>query len=166
MIRNVNLKDAKAIADIYNYYIENTIITFEENKVSVDEMALRIKSHRPDLPWIVYEEDGSIYGYAYASEWKSRCAYKYSVESTIYLDHTKSGKGLGTKLYRELLNLAMKSDIHAIIGGIALPNKASIKLHEKLGFEKVGQFKEVGYKFEKWIDVGYWQLSENKWLRK
>ncbi len=162
MIRDVNLKDAKAIADIYNYYIENTIITFEENKVSVDEMALRIKSHSSNLPWVAYEEDENIYGYAYASEWKSRCAYKYSVESSIYLDHTKSGKGLGTKLYRELLNLAMKSDIHVIIGGIALPNEASIKLHEKLGFKKVGQFREVGYKFKKWIDVGYWQLKANK----
>ncbi len=161
MIRNVDLKDAKAITDIYNYYIESTIVTFEESKVCENEMIERIKSHNPNLPWIVYEENKQIYGYAYVSEWKSRCAYKYSVESSIYLNHTKLGKGIGTKLYKKLLSQVMKKNIHIIIAGISLPNEASVKLHEKLGFQNVGQFKEVGYKFEKWIDVGYWQLKVN-----
>ncbi|TLX73281.1 N-acetyltransferase family protein [Labilibacter sediminis] len=157
MIRDINTNDAREVEDIYNYYIRNTFVTFEEDPVTEDDMRERIQSQKINLPWIVYEENNEVLGYAYASEWKSRCAYKYSVESTVYLKHGKQGKGLGTKLYQELLHRIEKSRIHAVIGGIALPNKASIALHEKLGFEKVAQFKEVGYKFEKWIDVGYWE---------
>uniref|UniRef100_UPI0032170574 arsinothricin resistance N-acetyltransferase ArsN1 family B n=1 Tax=uncultured Draconibacterium sp. TaxID=1573823 RepID=UPI0032170574 len=162
MIRDIHINDSKAIADIYNYYINNTCITFEEIPVTESDIKERIKSHNLNLPWIVYEESGEIAGYAYASEWKSRCAYKFSVESTVYLKQGKEGKGIGTILYRELLNRIARSNIHAVIGGIALPNKPSIALHEKLGFEKVAQFKEVGYKFEKWIDVGYWELVLTK----
>ncbi len=112
MIRDVDLKDAKAISDIYNYYIENTIVTFEENKICEDEMVERIKSHNPNLPWLVYEENKQIYGYAYVSEWKSRSAYRYSVEISIYLDHTKLGKSIGTKLYKKLLSQIVKKNIH------------------------------------------------------
>lgn len=158
MIRNININDAKEISEIYNYYIKNTIITFEENPVSETEMAERIKSQKPNLPWIVFEENNEIIGYAYASEWKSRCAYKFSIESTVYLKTNKTRKGIGSILYKELINQIKQSDIHAIFAGIALPNEASIALHEKLGFNKVAHFKEVGYKFNKWIDVGYWEL--------
>lgn len=158
MIRDVKITDARSIAAIYNYYVENTVITFEEDVVSEEEMIDRIKNTTLKLPWIVYEEKGEVLGYAYASEWKSRCAYKHSVESTVYLNNKVKGKGIGTKLYQELLTRIGKGDVHAVIGGIALPNDASIALHEKLGFEKVAQFKEVGYKFNKWIDVGYWEL--------
>ncbi|MCL3781271.1 N-acetyltransferase family protein [Prolixibacteraceae bacterium JC049] len=162
MIREINKNDSKEVADIYNYYIKNTSITFEENVVTENEMIERIKSRNSNLPWIVYEKDNEILGYAYATEWKSRCAYKFSVESSVYLKHDRQGKGLGTKLYQELLNRIKNSNIHVVIGGIALPNDSSIALHEKLGFEKVAQFKEVGFKFEKWIDVGYWELIINK----
>lgn len=158
MIRDISINDAKRIAEIYNYYIKSTVITFEEDVVTENEMIERIKTTSSNLPWIVYEENNEILGYAYAREWKSRCAYKYSVESTVYLHQNKHGKGLGTKLYQELLKRIRNNNVHAIIGGIALPNNASIALHEKLGFEKVAHFKEVGYKFEKWIDVGYWEL--------
>lgn len=158
MIRDVKESDAKEIAAIYNYYVENTIITFEEDKVTELQMKDRIKTITAKLPWIIYEENGKVLGYAYASEWKSRCAYKHSVESTVYLNHKVLGKGIGTKLYRELLTRISLKDVHAVIGGIALPNDESVALHEKLGFEKVAQFKEVGYKFNKWIDVGYWEL--------
>ncbi len=162
MIRNIHMDDAKAVADIYNYYIKNTVITFEENPVTEDEMKDRIKLYNLNLPWIVYEENNEVLGYAYASEWKSRCAYKFSVESTVYLKHQEKGKGLGTKLYQELINLIKESPVHAIIGGIALPNNPSVALHEKLGFEKVAEFKEVGFKFETWVNVGYWELILNK----
>lgn len=158
MIREVRVSDAKSIAAIYNYYVVNTVITFEEDIVSTGEMKDRIKNITSKLPWIVFEEDGEIFGYAYASEWKSRCAYRYSVESTVYVDNKKKREGVGTQLYRELLAKITAMDIHAVIGGIALPNEGSIALHEKLGFEKVAQFKEVGYKFNSWIDVGYWEL--------
>ncbi len=99
-----------------------------------------------------------MYGYAYASEWKSRCAYRYSVETTVYLHPDARGKGIGTLLYQELIRKLSKLELHAAIGGIALPNDASVALHEKIGFKKAAHFKQVGYKFNKWVDVGYWEL--------
>lgn len=158
MIRNIHINDAKDVAEIYNYYIENTTVTFEEVAVSEEDIKARIEAHKESLPWIVYEDNNKVVGYAYASEWKGRCAYRYSVESTVYLHQAQKGKGMGTKLYQELIKRIKQNDIHAVIGGIALPNVASIALHEKLGFTKVAQFKELGYKFNKWVDVGYWEL--------
>ncbi|MBI9064713.1 MAG: N-acetyltransferase [Marinilabiliaceae bacterium] len=158
MIRNAKPEDARAICAIYNHHVLHTIVTFEEAAVSIAEMQERIQSTTIKWPWIVYEEEGRVSGYAYASEWKSRCAYKHSLESTIYLAPEATGKGIGTGLYKDLLDRLDQLEIHAVIGGISLPNEASIGLHEKLGFEKIGQFKEVGNKFNQWIDVGYWEL--------
>jgi len=108
---------------------------------------------------LVAEKEGQILGYAYASKWKGRCAYKSSVESTVYLDNALLSKGLGTVLYDALLKILREKQYHIVIGGIALPNDKSIALHEKFGFQKVGHFKEVGYKFDRWVDVGYWQVN-------
>ncbi len=158
MIRTANEKDAKAIADIYNYYIDNSIITFETEHVSTEEMANRIEeSLIQNLPYLVIEEKSKVVGYAYASKWKGRCAYRYSVESTVYLDHKATGKSYGTLLYKELFNQLKGLGYHAVIGGISLPNPASVALHEKMGMAKVAHFKETGFKFDKWIDVAYWQ---------
>lgn len=162
MIRDVTADDAQQICEIYNHYVLNTIITFEEEPVPVDEMRSRIVQTIEKLPWIVYENNGQIAGYAYASEWKSRCAYKHSLETTVYLRDGESGNGIGSALYSELLDRLKAQHFHAAIGGISLPNEASIALHEKFGFEKIGQFREVGYKFDKWIDVGYWELIFHK----
>lgn len=156
MIRNVNLDDAGQICEIYNYYVLNTIVTFEESPVAEEEMKDRIRQIK--LPWIVYVENSQVTGYAYASEWKSRCAYKNSLETTVYLKNGESGKGIGSLLYTELINRLKAMNYHALIGGISLPNEASIALHEKFGFDKIGQFREVGNKFDRWIDVGYWEL--------
>ena len=104
------------------------------------------------------EDEGQVVGYAYASRWKSRCAYRYSVETTVYLSSAATGKGFGSLLYEHLIAELRQRSIHSLIGGIALPNNASVSLHEKLGFEKVAHFKEVGWKFNQWIDVGYWEL--------
>ncbi|NME68601.1 arsinothricin resistance N-acetyltransferase ArsN1 family B [Flammeovirga aprica] len=158
MIRDIQLTDAKAVAEIYNYYIENTVVTFEETALKPEDIEERILSKKESLPWVVFEKNNEVVGYAYASEWKSRCAYKYSVESTVYLKHTEVKGGIGTQLYKELLDRLRKTEVHAVIGGIALPNEGSTKLHEKFGFEKVAQFKEVGFKFDQWVDVGYWEL--------
>jgi phosphinothricin acetyltransferase len=106
----------------------------------------------------VWVEDQVVQGFAYASKWKGRCAYRYSVESTAYLADCSTGRGIGTRLYEALFTELRKSKMHVVMAGIALPNDASIALHEKLGFEKVAHFREVGWKFGKWIDVGYWQL--------
>ena len=158
MVRPATEKDAPGICDIYNYYIEKTIITFENTPLSVGQMADRIKETMTKYPFLVYESDGKVDGFAYASRWKGRCAYEYSVESTVYVDNKALGKGAGRKLYGALLQKLREQGSHSVIGGISLPNGPSIGLHESFGFEKVAHFKEVGYKFNKWIDVGYWEL--------
>ncbi len=157
MIRNAVPEDAQAICDIYNYYVLHTIVTFEEECVLAEDMAQRITLVLGKYNWIVYEHEGEIVGYAYAGEWKSRCSYRFSVEISVYLRNGYSGSGIGSKLYTDLLNTLNSTEIHAIIGGISLPNPESVALHEKFGFEKIAQFKEVGYKFNQWIDVGYWE---------
>ena len=158
MIRPVSLDDSDAIAAIYNHYVLNTPVTFEEEAVSGDVMRDRIREIRSNLPWLVCEEAGLVRGFAYASPWKSRCAYRNSVETTVYLDKDVLGRGLGARLYEPLLQVLKERGFHTAIGGIALPNGGSVALHEKFGFQKVAQFREVGWKFETWIDVGYWQL--------
>ncbi len=121
-------------------------------------MRERLKLISSQYPWLVYEENNRIIGYAYATKWKSRSAYLYSVESTVYVKKGEERKGIGTKLYTKLLELLLNERIHVVIGGITLPNSSSVGLHEKLGFKKIAHFKEVGYKFGKWRDVGYWEL--------
>lgn len=160
MIRPANTHDAEFIASIYNHYVSNTTVTFEESPVSIDIMASRIEEVLSfSLPWIVIENQEKVVGYAYATRWKGRSAYRYSVESTVYLDRSYTGKGYGKLLYHELLAILKSSGIHSIIGGIALPNPQSVVLHEKMGFQKIAHFSEIGYKFNQWLDVGYWQLK-------
>ncbi|MCL1090287.1 N-acetyltransferase family protein [Shewanella profunda] len=162
MIRQVKKEDAYNIAKIYNYYIENTSVTFELKPVSTPEMEQRIEDAcNSELPWLVAENNGHIIGYCYASKWKGRCAYRYSVEVTVYLDFSITSQGWGTMLYEQLLTQLKSLQVHAVIGGIALPNEASVALHEKFGMKKVAHFKEVGRKFENWVDVGYWQCILN-----
>ena len=158
MVRLARLEDANQIADIYNYYILNTTVTFEKTPVSAVEMRDRIEKILVKYPWLVVDVDNMIHGYAYATDWKPRWAYRHSVESTVYLRNGQSGNGYGSLLYRQLIDDLQKQNVHTMIGGIAQPNEGSIALHEKLGFVKVAHFKEVGYKFEKWVDVAYWQL--------
>ena len=159
-IRDATVDDAETIASIYNHYVLNTSISFEEAEVPAIEIAGRIADvHAAGLPWLVAEVDGAVAGYAYATKWRVRHAYRFSVESSVYLAPASAGKGIGSTLYRALLDRLRDGGYHLAIGGIALPNAASIALHEKLGFEKVAQFREVGFKFGSWTDVGYWQLS-------
>lgn len=162
MIRNVTLEDAREIAEIYNYYVLNSCVTFEELEVSAEEMRGRIEATNLKFPWLVFEKDGEILGYAYATMWKPRSAYKHTVESTVYLKKEATKNGIGSLLYAALISQMTDLGFHAVIGGISLPNDASVALHEKFGFEKIAQFKEVGYKFNKWIDVGYWELLISK----
>ena len=158
MVRNATKDDVSQIADIYNYYILNTTVTFEKTPISHDIIEERITQNQVKYPWLVLENEGQIQGYAYATEWKPRGAYRHSVEATVYLKDGKSGNGYGSKLYSELINQLKKLNVHTVIGGIAQPNEESIALHEKFGFKKVAHFKEVGYKFDQWVDVAYWQL--------
>jgi phosphinothricin acetyltransferase len=159
MLRAATTADAAAIAAIYNHYVVNTIITFEEEIVTSADMTARITEVlAAGRPWLVWEENGQVLGYAYASGWKSRCSYRFSLETTVYLDHEVTRRGLGTTLYTALIDALRLTKTHALIGGIALPNAGSVALHEKLGFQKIAHFKEVGWKFDQWIDVGYWEL--------
>jgi L-amino acid N-acyltransferase YncA len=159
-IRTATPLDATRIAEIYDPFVRETTITFEETPVFADEMKIRIAQVTGSgHPWLVMESEGVVVGYAYASTWRSRPAYRYALESTIYMDRHFSGKGWGTALYSALLEVLKSQGVHAAIGCIALPNPESIRLHEKLGFVKVAHFPEVGYKFDHWIDVGFWQLA-------
>jgi phosphinothricin acetyltransferase len=170
-IRTVVSGDAASIAAIYNFYINTTVVTFEESTVSTKDIQSRIQATLDnDLPYLVAVIDDALVGYAYASKWKGRCAYRYSVEITVYLAPGEHGRGVGSALYAALFSALKAGGFHTVIGGISLPNPASIALHEKFAMHKVAHFKEVGFKFDQWIDVGYWQglvedgvgRSENK----
>ena len=157
MIRDANEDDAAALAAIYNPYITDLPVSFEHDPLSADTMAARVRAVTATYPWLVFETGGSVVGYAYATRWKERHAYRYCVELCVYVALGQSGQGIGSRLYAELLPRLQARDLAVAIACIALPNAASVALHEKFGFEKVGHFPGVGYKFERWIDVGYWQ---------
>lgn len=156
-IRTVTGADAAAICAIYNPHVTSTIVTFEESPVSAAEMRSRIEETTRRWPWLVLERDGDIAGYAYATAWKSRSAYRFSVETTVYVADRHWRRGVGAALYADLLARLRSLGVRSAVGGIALPNDASVALHERLGFEKIGEFREIGFKLGRWIDVGYWQ---------
>lgn len=157
-IRKVEHEDAAQIAEIYNFYVLNTHHSFEQEAISVNEMLDRIDSITETCPFLVCEIEREIVGLAYAVHYKPRSAYRHSVEVSVYVKDGSMQKGIGTALYKELFAELEKMNVHAIIAGISLPNDASIKLHEKFGFEKVAHFREVGFKMYRWVDVGYWEL--------
>ena len=160
LIRPVSFNDVAQLAEIYNYYVANTLISFEEEEVSQAEMLTRIKTaDRAGGIWLVLEEDSLILGYAYCLPWKSRSAYRFSHEMTVYLSIHAQGKGYGMRLYQALLVGVSKRPIKSLLAIIALPNEASVALHEKIGMKKVAHFEQVGYKLGRWVDVGYWQMS-------
>ena len=157
-MRDATPADAPAIAAIYSHYVETTTISMEYEPVDAAEMARRIAEVRAAaLPWLVLVEDGEVLAYAYASKWRARPGYRHAVESTVYVAPGQRGRGHGMTLYRTLL-AQLSGRYHCVIGGIALPNAASVALHERLGFRQVACFSEVGHKFVEWVDVGYWQL--------
>ena len=159
MIRPFHIKDINALLDIYNYYVLNTIVTFDIEPLSLETFTEKVNHINAIYPFIVFEENGDILGYAYGSKWRPKPAYKHTVESTVYVKHGEHGKQIGSKLYTELLSLLKEENYHVVLGGLTLPNEASVKLHEKFGFKQVAHFKEVGKKFDKWLDVGFWQLN-------
>ena len=158
MIRPVKAGDDEAIAAIYNPFVAETTVTFEEEAVSAAQIRERIGHTTATHPYLVLEEEGRVAGYAYASAFRARPAYRFTAETTIYLAAGATGRGQGARLYRALLDMLKKEDFHTALGIIALPNEASVRLHQKLGFEKIGQIAQVGFKFGRWIDTGYWQL--------
>lgn len=158
IIRPAEERDAQSIVDIYNPFITGTTVTFEEEALTAKEITRRmLKVHAIPLPWLCAEVEGALAGYAYAGYWRERSAYRFVAESTVYIDPTFNGRGIGKQLYSELISQLKAAGMHAVMGVITLPNPTSVALHETLGFAKVAHFSEVGYKFNRWLDVGYWQ---------
>ena len=156
-IRAVQPGDAAAIAAIYAPFVSGTAVTFEEIPPDGAEMARRIADTTRAYPWLVTERDGCILGYAYASQHRTRAAYRTSVDVTCYVAEGFRRQGVGLALYRELLKLAGAAGYHAAFAGIALPNDASVAMHAAAGFTPVGVYREVGYKLGRWLDVAWYQ---------
>lgn len=165
-IRTATVSDAKAMLEIYQPYILETPITFEMEVPSHLDFQTRVTETLEKFPWLVYEVKDQIVGYAYANSFRSRLAYMWSVESTVYVRTGFHGKGIGRDLYKNLLQILKAQGAVNVIGGITLPNEASVKLHEHFGFVNVAVIKDAGFKMDKWWDVGYWQLQFQKPLRR
>lgn len=157
-IRQATPADAAGICAIYNEHVANTIVSFETEPVSASEMEARIQEKLLHHDWLVGVHE-HIVGYAYYGPFRARAAYRHTVEATIYLDEAVQGQGFGGRLYGALIASARAKGYREIVGVIALPNPASIALHQKLGFEAVGVLKNVGHKFDAYVDVGLWQRA-------
>ena len=156
-VRNVTLNDAQELVDIYSYYVLNTTITFEYETPSMDEFKQRIQKITQKYPYLVATLDDKIIGYAYATSYKERAAYDWSVETTVYVKNDKHGLGVGKKLYTQLEQALKEKNIVNMLACITYPNPKSIDFHTKFGFEKVGHFPKVGYKFNEWRDIVWMQ---------
>lgn len=155
--RSATAEDASALQAIYAPIVEGTAISFEERPPSVEEMTARITSTLERYPYLVAECGGRVVGYAYAGQHRMREAYRWSVDVSAYVAEDARGLGVGRVLYGALLSDLSSRAFHAAFAGIALPNAASVAFHEAMGFEPVGIYREVGFKFGRWHDVGWWQ---------
>jgi len=158
-IRSGRPGDAAALLDIYRPVVLETAISFEDRPPGIEQFRKRMQSCLDRHVWMVAEIEDVPVGYAYATQFRSRHAYRFSVETTIYLDNNCQGQGIGRKLYQALLGELAKRKFCQALAGITLPNDASVSLHKSLGFEFVGTLKNVGYKFDSWHDVSWWQRS-------
>lgn len=161
-IRTATVDDAQAMLEIYRPYVLETPISFEMEVPSLIDFQSRVAETLGKFPWLICEMDNQIIGYAYAGPFRSRLAYMWSVESTVYVRTGFHGKGIGQDLYKILFKVLKSQGAVNVIGGITLPNEASVKLHERFGFVNVARIKDAGFKMGKWWDVGYWQLQFEK----
>jgi phosphinothricin acetyltransferase len=157
-IRSADVADAAAIAEIYRPYVDGSVVSFETCAPEGDEISERMLS-RPRLPWLVASRDDAVVGYAYASAHRSRAAYRWSADCSVYLPASEQGRGTGRRLYDALFVLLRDLGYVSVFAGIALPNQASVGLHEAMGFTLVGVYRDVGFKLGAWHDVGWWQLA-------
>jgi len=158
-IRKATLDDASAICNILNYYIENTVIAHETESVSEIQSKQRI-SDIIDLGYLLFigEIDGKIIGFCCTQPWNKSVVYETTAEESIFLDKDETGKGYGRQLLGHLLSHIDKTKTHILNATISLPNESSVRLHEKFGFRQVSHMKEIGRKFDQWLDIGCWQL--------
>jgi L-amino acid N-acyltransferase YncA len=157
-VRLANLSDAPQVAAIYAPYVISTSISFELEPPSVEEMERRIGWTLPEFPWLVSVENDVVLGYAYASEHRSRAAYQWSADVSVYVRGDARRRGIGKSLYRPLLAILRLCNKQNAYAGISLPNPASVRLHESMGFTPIGVYRSVGYKLGAWRDVGWWHL--------
>lgn len=156
-IRKITDGDIRACLDIYNYYIENTTITFEEKALTEEEFCERVLRIKKDYPYIVCVSDGKTIGYAYLDKYSERSAYRFTADLSIYVDKDFRHAGIGAELYHGIEKLAKEMGIKNIISVITSENGASVAFHEKLGFEHVGSISDVGFKFGKWLGVDFYR---------
>lgn len=161
MIRKATLADANALLEIYNYYVIHTTVTFDEVAVSLNAFTEKLELILAGYPCLVFEDDNEILGFAYGSKFRPKPAYNYTVESTVYVKNGAHGKQIGSRLYTELIALLKEQNFKSILGVLTIPNPASVKLHDKFGFTQVAHLREVGFKFDTWLDVGIFQLKIN-----
>lgn len=158
-LRPVSAGDAAQIAEIYRPVVEETTISFEEIAPDAAEISRRIAEIAAFYPWLVAESGGDVLAYAYASRHRERPAYRYSVDVSVYVSERSRRCGVAAALYEALFTQLRESNFHRAFAGIALPNDASVKLHERFGFEPVGVYEEVGRKFDRWLDVLWCQKT-------
>lgn len=151
--------DFEAIYEIYEPYILNTAVSFETTPPGPQQFSERIRSAATDMPWLVCRVDGKVTGYAYAGRHRLRHAYRFSVETSIYVHPASARQGIGKGLYSALLEILALSGYKTALAGITLPNEPSVKFHESMGFMPVGTYRHVGFKFGAWHDVGWWQKA-------
>jgi phosphinothricin acetyltransferase len=158
LIRPASIEDAAAINDIYNHYVLRSTATYQTEPGSLEERLAWFQSHGPSHPILVAEQEGDILGWGSLSPFRSRAAYGRTVEISVYIREDLLHKGLGALLLSDLIKRAATLKHHTIIAGISADQLPSVKLHEKFGFTEVARLKEVGYKFDRWLDVSYMQL--------
>jgi phosphinothricin acetyltransferase len=151
--------DAAAVAEIYARYVRDTVISFELEPPDAAEMAGRIETTLPCFPWLVWEMEGQVAGYTYASAHRDRAAYRWSVDTTVYVAPFAHRRGVGMALSRTLARVLALQGFYRAYAGIALPNDASVALHEAVGYQPVGVYRDVGFKLGAWRDVGWWGLD-------
>jgi phosphinothricin acetyltransferase len=165
-IRCAEVADAKGILAIYAPIVRDTVISFEIEPPSLGEMQARIETTLTKLPWLVAESDGGIAGYAYASRHRERAAYQWSVDVSVYVAPDARRRGVGRGLYKPLLGILEDLGYYTALAGIALPNPASVALHESMSFRPIGVYHNVGYKHGAWRDVGWWQRGLGEYIDK
>lgn len=158
-LRPARADDALAIAAIYAPIVRDTAISFETEPPDADEIARRIEASGGALPWLVAVRDERVAGYAYATKHRERAAYRWSVDVSVYVHEAARREGVGVALYGALLPTLCAQGFHRAHAGITLPNPASVRLHESIGFRPVGVYREVGFKCGSWHDVGWWQYA-------
>ena len=154
-------RDAERIAEIYAVYVRDAIVTFEEEPPTSAEMAARMAAVLLRTPWLVAEADGQIVGYAYASAHRERPGYRWSVDISAYVDEQARGRGVGKTLYAELVGVIRRQGFVNVYAGIALPNPASVALHESIGMRRLCVYEKVGWKLGRWIDVAWFAMQLN-----